>query len=163
MASNYNIDQAAIIKRLSAKLVKDLTDDLNTGSIDSAIVEESIDATEAEFHLYAGVFHVTPVRTAQGAIPQGVREKILEANAWRLMQRRPGNLKNDTDEGRLWEKRRKEVLDWFEAIASADEKVRLLIPFAVERTQREEPRAGGAAIVSDPSTFTISSMKGIFG
>jgi hypothetical protein len=162
MASNYDVDQQAIVDRLSADRVQQLTDDANAGAIDSTKVVEAIAATEAEFHLYASVYYATPVRTSTNGIPDGVREKLIEATAWRLQQRRPATLEGTGGEGKLWADRRNEVLDWYEAIASSDPKKRLLIGGGVEKTTDVVVRSGTAKVVSDVGRFTPSRMKGFF-
>jgi phage gp36-like protein len=162
MASNYDVDQQAIVNRLSADRVQQLTDDANAGTIDATKVVEAIDAAEAEFHLYASVYYTTPVRTSASTIPEGIREKLIEATAWRLTQRRSEALQGTDKEGKLWADRRKEILDWFEAIASSDPKKRLLIAGGVEKTSDVVVRSGTATVVSDAGRFTPSRMKGFF-
>jgi len=162
MPSSYGVDQDALVARLSTREMIDLTDDASVGAIDAGIVEQKIDEAEAEFHLYAAVYYATPVRTSTGATPEGIREKLIEATAWRLKQRRPELVRNSEDEGKLWADRRKETLDWFEAIASADPKVRLPIAGAVAETTDVVTRAGTAVVRTDRPRFTQQRMRGFF-
>jgi phage gp36-like protein len=163
MPSNYGVDQAAMIHRLSNDRLIQLTDDENTGAIVASRVTEAIEAAEAEFHLFAGVYYDAPVRTAAGAIPTGLREQLIELTAWRLQQRRSENLRSSEDEGKLWEGIRKRLDGWLDDISSADMKKRKPIPGAVERLQPDPPRAGSAEVVSDTQVFSLTSMGGFMG
>jgi phage gp36-like protein len=162
MPSSYSVDQVAIVNRLSNDRVIQLTDDAGAGSIDAAKVTEAIDAAEAEFHLYAGVYYDTPVRKSDNTIPQGIREKLIEATAWRLMNRRPEFLRGEQDEGKLWQKIRDSVETWYEAIAHPDKGKRLLIPGAKDKSTPLVPRAGSAKLTADTPRFTEDRMKGFF-
>ena len=139
------------------------TDDTNSQTIDVTVLDAVIAAAEAEFDLYAGVYYVTPVRTAGDEVPIGVKEKLVDAVAWHLMNRRPEVMRSSADEGEYWTRRRREILGWFEAIASADPKRRLLIPGATEKSEDDvAPRAGSAKVTSDVARFSTARMKRFF-
>ena len=158
--SDYSIDATALAGRLKQSELVQLTDDADTGAIDEPTLTAAIDAAEAEFHLYAGVYYAIPVRTSAGAVPPGVKEKLLDAVAWRLKQRVPELLRNGDDEGKLWAERRKELLEWYEAIANLDPKKRLVIPGAVAPdSPATEPRTGGVSVDADCELYGEGFMN----
>jgi phage gp36-like protein len=161
MAGSYSIDLNAMKSRLSDQRLIQITDDAGSGSIDTAKVDDAITAAEAEFHLYAGVYYTTPVRKSDNTIPQGIREKLLDATAWRLMQRRPEFLRGSEDEGKMWADRRAEVLAWYEAIAASDPKKKLPIAEAVEKAAAAVADGHGLPKVgSDDSLFSRDRRVG---
>jgi hypothetical protein len=156
MASSYDIDQAAIEQAMTPARVVQLTNDDGGDTVDTVNLDAAIDETEGEFHLKAGKHFVTPVRTSNGSIPEGLRGILIELVKWRLMLRRPEMLKNDADEGAFWKGRRKELLDWMENLAPNS------IPGAVLATPTGATKLGRAKVVSDTPRFTRARMKGFF-
>lgn len=153
MAGNYGITQSKL--RFSDERLKQLTDDAGA-TINTTKVDDAILAAEQEFHLYAGVYYATPVRTSAAAIPEGLEQKLIEAARWFLMQNRPEFLRSDDDEGAQWETRRKEWMKYLERISDARAEQRLPVPGAVERSG-QTARGGTASIVSDEQFFTSTT------
>jgi phage gp36-like protein len=160
MAGSYSITQSDL--RFSNVRLAQLTDD-NGAVIDTTKVDAAIVAAEDEFHLYAGVYYATPVRDSGGAVPAGIRLKLIEAARCFLLGNRPESLRSDEDEGDQWEARRREHITWLKSIADADPKDRLPIPGAVEKSAGDTTARGGtASVVADAVYFAPSTMKGFF-
>jgi phage gp36-like protein len=162
VASSYNINEAAIVKRLGFQRVVELTNDTaGATTIDSAVLDEAIAAAEAEFHLYAGVYYVVPVRDGSNNIPPGIREKLIELVAWRLMNRRPHMLAgDDNSERKLWSGVRSSIDAWFNAISTADPKSRKPIPGALAISiEGDAARGGGVLVDAEESQFGAGFMR----
>lgn len=161
MAGSYSIDVDRIKARLGEERVMQLTDDDNAGAIDITAVDEAIVSAEAEMHLYAGVYYDVPLRKSDGTtVPDGIKDLLTDSTCWRLMTRRPEFLRNGADEGEFWERRRKEILAWLNAIAHASPDRRLLVPGAVERSTAVVSRGGGPKITTDVPRLSTDSLKG---
>lgn len=160
MPGSYSIVQGDL--RFSDDRLKQVTDP-NGVAIATPLVDAAIVAAEEEFHLYAGIFYAVPVRKSDGSTPTGIKQKLINAARWYLMQNRPEFLRGDSDEGKLWEKARKEWTDWLESIAAANSegKPRLPIPGAVE-TSTLVARDGEAEVQADAVFFEADTMRSLF-
>ena len=81
---NY-IVQADLDVYSSDEVLKQLTDDDDSGSIDTAIVNECIVAAESEVDSYISKQYTTPIT---GTIPESIKEWSVQLTTFRLHQRR---------------------------------------------------------------------------
>ena len=157
MASHYELDRDDLREVMEETRIVQLTDDEQDGSQVDARVLAAIEAVEALLHESAGVFYETPLRLDSDPTkyPLAVRERLLQAAAYRLIARKPFILHEEDGEGAHWRRVWKEFLAWLDAIAQG----KVVIPQAVKKGTPASV-GGGASVVSDTSVFTFESVKG---
>lgn len=138
--SDYNITAEDLRTRFTTKELAQLTTDPPGATPDDAVIDAAIVAAEAEIHMAAGVYYATPIVPVEGASqPQiaaltgGLREKILDFAAYKLLQRRPSIL-NSGERSVYWSQLRKSIDTWLERLQSSDQSRRIALPAAALRS-----------------------------
>ena len=146
--SDYGITAADLAGRLTSKFLAQLTDDTAGTTVNEAVVTRAVLDAEAEFHSFASVYYVTPIR-ADSPDFTIARKTIIDLAAWNLLMRRPGVLAR-SDIGETERHQHDATLAWLRALSSKSRTVQLS---ASTEHVAPQPRSGGATVISDPPQF----------
>jgi phage gp36-like protein len=148
VVSAYGITEADLVKRITVKLLAQLTDDTAGASADLAVIAEAITAAEAELHSYASVYYVVPIAEDSPDFAF-VRKVAIDLAVWNLIVRRPGVMAR-SDLGESVNAQHDATIAWLKGLSSRARTVQLV--GSAERGQSVAP-SGGAETISDPLQF----------
>ncbi len=164
--SDYGIKPDDLRERLTERELAQITSDPPGAAPDDSVIDAKITAAEAEIHLATGVYYTTPIAARSdataseaAALMRGLREKILDLAAYKLLQLRPQIL-NLGERNTYWSQLKKSIDTWLERISSSNTAKRLLLPVGVERTTGAVTTSGGALGESDENVMTRDALAG---
>lgn len=163
--SDYGITANDLRERLTSKELAELTTGSGSGSPDDAVIDAKVSSAEAEIHLAAGVYYATPIVATEdatsaeaAALLGGLREKVLDFAAYKLLQLRPQIL-NNGERSAYWSQLKKSIDAWIDAISTSNKNTRRALPAALERSV-VVTLSGGADAQSDENVMNRCSLKG---